>query len=252
MTPNATFRALIVDDEAAPRLHLCNMLSAHPEIQIIGESVSAHEALSMIASFSAPPDVIFLDVQMPTADGFSLIPTLNDTAHVILVTSFDRFALKGFDAGVLDYLLKPVNRDRLAESLRRLQQAPAKNKSRSQLSLESIVTVGDAEQAYAMALSQIAGIQAEGNYSRIYASDGSPSRLMLRNLAGWEALLPVPPFARIDRSFIVNLHHVRDFSKESRNLAWLSLEGVPENFSVGRTASIRLRNAMRRLNTINW
>lgn len=229
-------------------MHLRNMLAVHPEIQIIGEAVSAEEALSMIASFSMPPDVIFLDVQMPTADGFSVIPPLEDIAHVILVTSFDHFALKGFDAGVLDYLLKPVKRDRLAESIRRLKEAPAKSKGRSRLSLESVVTVGDAEQSTSMPLALIAGIQAEGNYSRVYPSDGSSSRLMLRNLAGWEALLPSPPFARIDRSFIVNLHHVRDFSKESRNLAWLSLQGVPENFSVGRTASIRLRSAMRRLN----
>lgn len=229
-------------------MHLRNMLSAHPEIQIIGEAVSAQEALSMIATFSVPPDVIFLDVQMPTADGFSVIPPLEDVAHVILVTSFERFAVKGFDAGVLDYLLKPVNRDRLAESIRRLKEAPAKSKGRSRLSLESVVTVGDADQSTTLPLAHVAGIQAEGNYSRVYISDGSPPRLMLRNLAGWEALLPFPPFARIDRSFIVNLHHVKDFSKESRNLAWLSLQGVPENVSVGRTASVRLRSALRRLN----
>ena len=105
-------RALLIDDERLARSELRRLLKAHPEIEIVGEAANANQAEEKIAALK--PDLIFLDVQMPGRTGFELLADLPDAPRVIFTTAFDQYALKAFDFGALDYLLKPIEPARLA------------------------------------------------------------------------------------------------------------------------------------------
>src|SRR5262245_40526447 len=99
-------RALIVDDERLARVELRRLLAAHPEIDIAGEAANGPAALEAIAQ--SPPDVLFLDVQMPGLTGFDLLERLEAVPQVIFTTAYDAYALKAFEVNALDYLMKPI------------------------------------------------------------------------------------------------------------------------------------------------
>ena len=240
----ALFRALLVDDEELPRLRLRQLLRAHPEVAVVGEAESVTDAEAKARELN--PDVIFLDVQMPRNDGFALMPRLDTLAHIVFVTSHDRFALRGFEVNALDYLLKPVQAARLSLTVQRLKAASKNGDEKSGApSVDDMIVVGDASHSRVTAVGGISCLAADGNYSRLRFADGSPDVLMLRNLADWESFLPSPPFVRADRSLIVNLSCVRKFSAGSRDEAELHLEGREAPLTLGRAASTRLRAALR-------
>ena len=112
-------KALLIDDERIARAELRRLLSAHPEIEIVGEVRNGEDALDQIAALA--PEVIFLDVQMPGMTGFELLERLDAPPQVIFTTAFDKHALQAFDANALDYLLKPIAPERLANALEKLR-----------------------------------------------------------------------------------------------------------------------------------
>ena len=116
-------RALIVDDEAPARSKLRRMLAAFDDVEVVGEAAGGAEAMALVAQLQ--PDVLFVDVQMPEVDGFSLAASLpDDGPALVFVTAFDRYALQAFDARATDYLLKPVEPARLQRTIERLRAAP--------------------------------------------------------------------------------------------------------------------------------
>lgn len=115
------YRALIVDDEALARESLKIALSSFREIEVIGECADGYEALKSIKE--QKPDVIFLDIQMPTLDGFDVVELLGKEApYIVFVTAYDEYALKAFEAHALDYLLKPAKVERLAKTMERVRE----------------------------------------------------------------------------------------------------------------------------------
>ncbi len=112
-------RAVLVDDEPLIRKRFRQMLSHHPEVSIVGEAVSAVEAGGLLSTVEC--DLVFLDVVMPEADGFSLISRVPPAAAVVFITAHERFAWQAFDVAATDYLLKPVDPERLTECLRRVR-----------------------------------------------------------------------------------------------------------------------------------
>src|SRR5580704_267604 len=114
------WRALLVDDERLARVQLRNQLEHFPEFQIVAEADSVAGAVGAVRRFE--PDLVFLDVQMPGTTGFEFLQRAPNTFQVIFVTAFDEFALRAFEVNALDYLLKPVQRERLAAALERVSQ----------------------------------------------------------------------------------------------------------------------------------
>src|SRR5262245_61487931 len=113
-------KALLVDDERLARNELRRLLAAHADIEIVGEAVDVEDALAKIDSLK--PELLFLDVQMPGADGFSLLERLEPPLPaVIFTTAYDEFAVKAFEFNALDYLLKPVDPNRLVAALEKLR-----------------------------------------------------------------------------------------------------------------------------------
>ncbi|MCZ6694761.1 MAG: response regulator transcription factor, partial [Bacteroidetes bacterium] len=122
-------RALVIDDERLARIELIKLLNEHPEIEVIGEAANADEAMDLIEKLN--PDLLFLDIQMPGKSGFELLEKLDTVPMVIFTTAFDEYALKAFEVSALDYLLKPIQTERLNETITKLIKAESGQGSES-------------------------------------------------------------------------------------------------------------------------
>ncbi len=202
-------KALIVDDERLARSELRRLLRAHPEIEVIGEAANANQAEEKISALK--PDLIFLDVQMPGRTGFELLADLPDPPRVIFTTAYDQYALKAFDFGALDYLLKPIEPARLSRALDRLhnpdETPEAPNALQSLLGENDQVFLKDGERCWLVRVSDIRLLESEGNYARVYFAKNRP--LIPRSLQTLETRLDPQCFFRVSRQHIINLRFVR-------------------------------------------
>jgi two-component system, LytTR family, response regulator len=243
-------KALVVDDETPARNWLRRLLSEQPQIEIIAEADGVGSAREYLRSHSV--DVVFLDVQMPPFTGFDLLPDLPPECQIIFVTAYDEFAVRAFESNALDYLLKPVHPERLANTIGRLLSRDGLAKElphivsdnlalgESTLRLQDLLPLKDRHVLRMVSVSAISAIQAQGAYTRIYIS-GLPPLMILCAIGDWEARLPSPPFARLDRSLIVNLTNIHEAVTIDRNQTQLALCGLDSTFELGRAASQRLR-----------
>ncbi len=240
---NAPLRVLIVDDERPARRWMRELLAAHATIEIVGEADGIAAATAMVGE--THPDVVFLDVQMPPASGFGLLPHLPPQTQVVFVTAHDTFAVKAFEANALDYLLKPVHPDRLAETMRRLRnkEPRAEAGSSARLQPDDLIPLQDRGQLHMIPVRRIAAVVAEGSYSRAVLC-GQKDMLLLRRMKEWDERLPSPPFARIDRSLLINLDLIRSVQVRNRNETHVALAEVQDPLVLGRSASIRLRKLL--------
>jgi two-component system LytT family response regulator len=205
-------RALVIDDERLARRELRGLLTAHDTIEVVGEAASAAEALELIARVH--PEVLFLDVQLCPGTGFDLLERITLPVRIVFVTAFDAFALRAFEVNALDYLLKPINPQRLAQAIEKLIAADASTgtahslrsaaSSSSPLTLDDRLFVESYGRSRFLPVSSVVSITAEGDYSQIQTSEGE-RWLVLKSLREWERRLPAQHFARIHRSMIVNL-----------------------------------------------
>jgi two-component system LytT family response regulator len=198
-------RTLVVDDEPLARSNLIVLLGLHPEIELVGECGSGAEALSAIRELK--PSLVFLDVEMPECDGFDVLEMLGrDLPHaVVFVTAYDKYALRAFDAGALDYLLKPFDNARFERALDRAKEKITQGRS-SPRARESLV-VKSAGQVSFLKVSEIDWIEASDYYSCLHV--GTKSHLVRRSMAELDQELDQSIFCRIHRSTIVQLDRVR-------------------------------------------
>ena len=198
-------RTLIVDDEPLARSNVAVLLKRDPEIDIIGECGSGREALTEIRRMH--PDLLFLDVQMPECDGFDVLELLGKDlpSAIVFVTAYDEYALRAFEAGALDYLLKPFDNARFELSLGRAKRriSPGGDRPRK---LERVAIKG-AGQLDFVKVSEIDWIEAADYYACLHA--GSKNHLLRRSLAELEEDLDPAEFCRVHRSGIVNLKRVQ-------------------------------------------
>jgi two-component system, LytTR family, response regulator len=198
-------RTVIVDDEPLARTNITTLLRLHPEIEMVAECGSGREALSVIRAMK--PELVFLDVQMPECDGFDVIEVLGSNAPcVIFVTAFDSYALRAFEVGALDYLLKPFNNARFERTLERAKEriALARNGQQAQQSF----VIKAAGQVSFVAASEIDWIEAADYYVSLHV--GARVYLLRRSMTKLEQELDKDAFCRIHRSAIVKLERVRN------------------------------------------
>lgn len=202
--------ALIVDDERLARNALRRLLAAHPWLEIIGEAAHADEARQAIVHFK--PNVLFLDIQMPGKDGFQLLSELEFLPHVIFTTAYDQYALRAFEVSALDYLVKPIEPERLTEALKRVPQPKAlppveEPPTPDYLTADEQVFVKDGDKCWFVRIGDIRLIESEGNYTRLHFDRERP--LILRSLNQLEERLNPAQFFRANRSQIINLRYIR-------------------------------------------
>jgi two-component system, LytTR family, response regulator len=222
-------RILVVDDEAPARRHLVRMLRELAELADVLEASSVEAAAAIIAANPAL-DCIFLDVQMPVADGFALFERCAITAPVVFVTAYHQHAVRAFEVNALDYLLKPISRDRLVEAMRRLQ-APRALAAQA-FTADDVVWLHERGRQSFVRLAEIVYIAAADDYTELHLADGT-SRLCALTMRDWETRAPAT-FARIHRSTIVGTTHVVELRYAAAG-ASVVMRGVAEPLRVART-----------------
>ncbi len=221
--------ALIIDDERMARQELKRLLSAHPEIEIVGEANTGEQALQLIPRLA--PDVIFLDVQMPGMTGFELLERLDDVPQVIFTTAYDEYALKAFEVSALDYLVKPVAPARLAGAVTKLR--PRLDRMRPER-----VFVKEGERCWLVRVSDIFLLESEGNYTRLHFANERP--LVCRSLATIEERLDPTVFFHAGRRCILNLKWVESVETGvGGNLVVRMRAGVSVELSRRQSAKFR-------------
>lgn len=200
-----TIRTVIVDDEPLARSNLRLLLQRDNTVNIVAECGSGPEAPEIIRR--TRPDLLFLDVQMPECDGFDVIELLGADLPlaVVFVTAYDQYALRAFEAGALDYLLKPFDNARFELALSRAKQKIELGKDHPR-KLDRL-TIKSAGQIAFVSLAEIDWIEAADYYAALHI--GARTHLLRRSLSDLEQDLDPSLFCRIHRSAIVNLDRVR-------------------------------------------
>jgi two-component system, LytTR family, response regulator len=203
---SASIRALVVDDETLARRNLTVLLRRDPDIGSVVECGSGLEAIEEIKR--SRPDLVFLDVQMPECDGFDVLELLGADLPetVIFVTAFDTYALRAFEAGALDYLLKPFDDARFGRALARAKEKLARYAPEQRRSI-SRIAVKSRGQTLFLNVSEIDWIEAASYYACLHL--GGATHIVRRPLHELEQDLDERTFVRIHRSIIVNLDRVR-------------------------------------------
>ena len=229
-TARSGIRALIVDDEPAARDAIRSLLAGDTDIHIVGECADGRTALRAIASTS--PDLLFLDVQMPEMDGFTMLRQVEPERLpvVVFVTAFDQYALRAFDVHATDYLLKPFDDERFREAVARAKQsvragqlgrlseelralldgvaAPASRPAAPGGPYLKRLVIKSGGRVTLLNVRDIDWIEAEGDYVKIHV--GKAWHLLRETMKRLEAQFDPARFVRIHRSTIVNVERIKE------------------------------------------
>lgn len=237
-----SWKAVIVDDERLARNKLRSLLAQHPQIRLVGEADGVDSAIETIEQ--TRPEVVFLDIQMPGKSGFELVNQINLPLKIIFVTAFDEYAIRAFEVNALDYLLKPVNPERLAKAIERLAAHPtASEKAPRPLEYDDFLFLPFGDTSHFLRVRDIKYIRAADVYSEIGAAGGEKT-LALKPLKEWEERLPEKHFARIHRSTIINIEFVERVEKSFNYSYEVYLRGTGEPFTMSRRYAARLKDKM--------
>lgn len=232
-------RALLVDDEAPARSELRYLLASQPGVEVVGEAASAAEALDLARALAH--DVVFLDVEMPGLTGLEAAPLVRERTGppaVIFVTAHERYAIDAFAVEAFDYLLKPVDPDRLLRVVERLRERSVENV----IPVEKVPVVAGGGTEL-LDYDQVHYVQADGDYSRVHTYDRS--YLCTASLGELEERLPATRFARIHRSYLVNLSKVASVNRPASDRFRLQLADAERTeLDVARRQSRQLRERL--------
>lgn len=246
--------ALLVDDSRLARTELRHLLRAFPEVTVVGEARHAEEARTQLRALQ--PDILFLDIHMPGETGFELLASLEAAPHVIFTTAYDEYALRAFEVNALDYLLKPIQENRLAAALAKARSklavpvpvlAPAAGPEPEEpaptlLTEQDQVFVKDGEQCWFVRLADIRLFEINGSYTQIYFEQHRP--LIPRTLQHLEQRLDSRVFFRANRQQIINLKWVESIEPWFSNTLKIKLRGGGPEVEVSRQQSARFREML--------
>jgi two-component system LytT family response regulator len=202
-------RVLIVDDTRLARQELRTLLAGFPDVECIGEADDVPAAQEAIAKLR--PDLVLLDIQMPSGTGFDVLDGLDSAPLVVFTTAYDHYAVRAFEANALDYLVKPVVPERLAAAIARARGRSASNhvvEAREVLGPDDQVFLRDGERCWFVALHEISRVVVDGNYARVWFRD--EKAMLARSLSALEARLDPAMFFRANRNTLVNLRMVKN------------------------------------------
>jgi DNA-binding LytR/AlgR family response regulator len=250
-----SLRTLIVDDEPVARRVLREELELIEDIEIVGEADNGAAALTQIAQHH--PDLVLLDLQMPVMGGFDVVRRLERTDHVpviVIVTAYDRFAIQAFEAGAVDYLLKPVGQNRLATAVERAKRLTGKEAADRVAQLQEIAepeAAGRArrivgrigEEYFLLNSSEVYAFQADGDL--VWILTANKKYLATLTLKALQERLKNTSFQRIHRSALVNIDQIRKMTTLSSQ-RWL----ITLNNNIEFIVSKRQARSVREL--LNW
>lgn len=225
-------KALIVDDEPLARRELRRLLRDFEWIEICGEAGNINEAHKAVDELA--PELLFLDIQMPGGSGFDLLTRIEHVPRVIFTTAYDHHAVHAFEVNALDYLLKPIEPERLASALARARGAGAtppsdvaflREAGQAAASVERLF-IRDGSRCWFVPLREVCLMTAEGNYVRLHWRDTRP--LLARPLSSLEERLDPQRYFRANRRQIINLEFIESVELGSGGSLHVQLRGGPE------------------------
>lgn len=237
-------KALVIDDERLARKELISLLSQFPKIEIVGEAVNADDAQEKIDSLK--PDILFLDIQMPGKNGFELLESLDIVPKVIFTTAYDEYALKAFEVNALDYLLKPIHKERLEECVQKIldgEQAEQQQNADNQykLGLNDQVFVKDGDKCWFVRLSNVRLFESDGNYIKVYFDNFKP--MIHKSLNALDKKLDDRSFFRASRKHIINLSWVESIESWFNGGLLVKMKGG-EKVEVSRRQASKFKDMM--------
>ncbi len=254
-----TLSAIIVDDEPLARDLLRSFIEKEPDFRVLAECADGEAALAAIELHA--PDVVFLDIEMPRLNGVGVVQHLNSvpkTPHVVFVTAYDRYAIDAFDLNAVDYLVKPLARERCKAALDRVRGLVRndnivsltarlmavvhgmEDQSRAQPPEQKIV-VKKHDELQAIPLSSIIWLEAANQYVNIHSSDGL--FVMSESLGRFAERLRDPRFVRIHRSAMINGHHVVRVSRNTNGTHAIQMSDGAE-LTLARARSAHLQKVL--------
>ena len=242
-------KAIIIDDERLARKELNNLLKNYPEIEIVDQAVNADDALEKIKRLN--PDLIFLDIQMPGKTGFELLEELDKVPKVIFTTAYDEFATRAFDVNALDYLLKPIQEERLKDTITKVLAVEASALSeraheetleaKQSLGVNDQVFVKDGERCWFISLKEIRLFESDGNYIKVYFNNFKP--MIHKSLNALDEKLDERSFFRASRKYIINLSWIETIETWFNGGLLVQLKGG-EKVEVSRRQAAKFKEKM--------
>lgn len=237
-------KALVIDDERLARKELISLLSEYPKIEIVGEAMNADDATEKIAELK--PELLFLDIQMPGKNGFELLESLDVVPKVIFTTAYDEYALKAFEVNALDYLLKPIRKERLDECIQKLvadatSEKAAEEASEYKLGLKDQVFVKDGDKCWFVRLADVRLFESDGNYIKVYFDTFKP--MIHKSLNALDKKLDDRSFFRASRKHIINLSWVESIESWFNGGLLVKMKGG-EKVEVSRRQASKFKDMM--------
>lgn len=261
-----TLSALLVDDEPLANERMRSLLAELGGVKVVGVAGSVREAQAVLDGH--PPDVVFLDVEMPGETGLELLASVPERTHVVFVTAHETYAVHAFAAGALDYLVKPVDLQRLAETVRRVGKMKHLLRSKATSAVDSLDEESDDEssepggatrlgpadmirvqlptksQTAVVKVGDICWIEGLRNYTRVGLRNPGRIEVFKQRLGGWARQLPPDLFTRLSRSFLLQVAAIKQLEMKSREETLVTFVGDLEPLAIGRRAATRLREIL--------
>ena len=242
-------KAIVVEDSRLAREGLVRMLKDYPELTVVGQADHAGSALTLVSE--THPDVIFLDIHMPGGTGFDLLEKLSYLPQIIFTTAYSEHAIRSFDFNTIDYLLKPISKERLTIAVNKLLARTNTNNNDTEdetqpdydknqtvkdpLEGHSKLLVKDGDHCFLIRLDTIRYIESQKNYVQLFFENNKA--FVKKSLNSIETRLPKSIFFRANRQFIVNLQEIRRIEESIS-------DGFVVTMSDGKELEISRRNAI--------
>lgn len=235
------YKTIIVDDERLARREMRRLLAEFDEIAVAGEAENLAEAVWLIEK--EKPHIVFLDIQLQNENGFDLLEKTERDFKLVFVTAFDAYAIRAFEVNALDYLLKPVNPERLAKAIERLadEKTEEKNELRPFEFDDRIFLEFGANRSVFLKVCDISHINSSGDYSEVFTVD-KRKFLLEKPLREWEARLPEKHFLRIHRQTIINLEEIEEIEMWFNRTFQVRLKTFRSPLAVSRRYAVKLKS----------
>lgn len=205
-------KACIVDDSRLARTELRRLLDEYNDVEIIGEATCLEDAKNIVRKSS--PDILFLDIDLPDGNGFEMFGDINEDTLVIFTTAYNEYAVKAFEKNALDYLLKPIDPERLGQALVKaslINRTDTKSEIENQFTLNDTVFIQNGDQCHLIKLKNIRYFKTFGNYCYVYFNN--EKILLNKSLNYIESRVDPHKFFRANRQYIINISHIVDIHK---------------------------------------
>ncbi|UZO80072.1 LytTR family DNA-binding domain-containing protein [Aquimarina sp. ERC-38] len=206
-------KCAVVDDSRLQRLAIVKLIDEHPSLELVAEWNNAIETKNGL--LDTPVDLLFLDIEMPILTGFDLLDDLENKPHIIFVTGKTKYAFKAFDYDAVDYLRKPLKKDRFNAAVDKAISMSRIGTEQAALEDEDYIFVKSNLKKRKIFLSQLKYVEALGDYVKLIMEEGDPI-IVLATMKSFESELPKDRFLRIHKSYIINLDKVERYN--SRNI----------------------------------